>query len=193
MRGNFHGANKWVYDFVTLFIENYVAASTLARRLNMSIVPTTFERQIVFVRDPVKRFWSAVKKQHPIADMEGGIAKALYELGNAALAPEKRWFSVTHFAPQVTNLEGKTIGHVIPLDSVFMDNLKAAIFHYPVRWIENFHLETVVRENRNATDNSRDAEAAAYITGTPAIIGRLKEYYADDFAWWNDPRSKITA
>lgn len=177
---------------MSLFVENYVAGSTVARRLNMSIVPTTFERQIVFVRDPVKRFWSAVKKQHPISDMEGGIAKALYELGNDALAPESRQFSVTHFAPQVTNLEGKEIGHVVPLDSKFLDNLKAVLSNYPVRWIQNFNLEVAVKDARNATDNSRDAEAVAYITGTPAIMDRLKEFYEDDFAWWNDPGSKIT-
>ncbi len=181
-----------MYRFVSLFVENYVAGSTVARRLNMSIVPTTFKRQIVFVRDPVKRFWSAVKKQHPIVDMENGIAKALHELGNLALAPESRFFSVIHFAPQVTNLEGKTIGHVVPLDLAFMDNLKTALSNYPVRWIENFNLEVAVKDARNATDSSRDAEAVAYIHSELAIIGRLKELYADDFAWWNDSCSKIT-
>ena len=172
-----------------LFVENYVAGSSLARFLNMSIKPKTHQRKIVFLRDPVKRFWSAIKKQHSINDIEGGVEKALFELGNSDL--KERWFSEKHFDLQVNNIKDCVIGDVIVLDRNFANNLEKALLKYDVPWIAGFNLQNALSKPMNATDNSRDAEAVTYIQGDPHIMGRLREFYAKDFAWWDDPCSKI--
>jgi hypothetical protein len=167
---------------MTLFVENPVAASSLARWLNASMKPQTFDESVVFLRHPLQRFWSAVKKDYEALDVKESVQKVLSKLEGS---------SFSHYVPQVKNIEGKRVTKVIKMDEAFTDNVRQAITDNKVQWIEGFDLESVLAKPVNATPSNKISDALSYIRENTGIMAQLNTYYADDFAWWDNPNSKL--
>lgn len=166
---------------MTLFVENPVAASSLARWLNASMKPQTFDESVVFLRHPLQRFWSAIKKDYEALDVKDSVQKVLGKL-------EGSLFS--HYVPQVKNIEGNRVTKVIKMDAEFTDNVRQAIKDNKVQWIEGFDLESVLAKPVNATPSSKDTEALEYLS-KPEVLRKLKDFYKADFSAWNNPKELI--
>ena len=167
---------------MTLFVESPVAASSLARWLNASMKPQTFDESVVFLRHPLQRFWSAVKKDYEALDVKESVQKVLGKLEGS---------SFSHYLPQVKNVEGKRVTKVIKMDEAFTDNIRQAITDNKVKWVEGFDLESVLAKPVNATPSNKSSDALSYIREDTGIMAQLNTYYADDFAWWDNPNSKL--
>lgn len=167
---------------MTLFVESPVAASSLARWLNASMKPQTFNESVVFLRHPLQRFWSAVKKDYEALDVKESVQKVLGKLEGS---------SFSHYVPQVKNIEGKRVTKVIKMDEAFTNNVRQAITDNKVQWVEGFDLESVLAKPVNATPSTKSSNALSYIRGNTGIMAQLNTYYADDFAWWDNPNSKL--
>ena len=166
---------------MTLFVENPVSASTLARRLNGSIKPQTFNESIVFLRHPLQRFWSAVKKDYEAFDVKESVQKVLDKLEGS---------SFSHYVPQVKNIEGKRVTKVIKMDAAFTDNVRQSVTDNNVQWVEGFDLESVLANPVNATPSTKDAEALEYLS-EPDVLRKLEHFYKADFSAWNNPKELI--
>jgi hypothetical protein len=151
---------------MTLFVENPVAASSLARWLNASMKPQTFNESVVFLRHPLQRFWSAVKKDYEALDVKDSVQKVLGKL-------EGSLFS--HYVPQVKNIEGKRVTRVIKMDDAFVGNVRQATKDNKVQWVEGFDLESVLAKPVNATPSSKDAEALDYLS-EPDVLRKLENF-----------------
>ena len=166
------------------FIENFCCASRVASFWNGSITNLVDDGNIVFNRDPVERFWSATKKIYgtdgAVADYQTAISDALAALDNT---------TDIHLLPQVNNIAGKTIVQVIPLNESFDTALAATVETYGFEFCPGFSVSDWLSLNTNPQPN--DADALSYIRGDTGIMAQLNAYYADDFAWWEDPNSKL--
>ena len=166
---------------MTLFVENPVAASSLARWLNASMKPQTFDESVVFFRHPLQRFWSAVKKDYEALDIKESVQKVLDKLEDS---------SFSHYVPQVKNIEGRRVTKVIKMDAAFTDNVRQTITDNKVQWVEGFDLESVLANPVNATRSSKDAEALEYLS-KPDILRELENFYRADFSAWDNPKEII--
>lgn len=166
---------------MTLFLESPVAASSLARWLNASMKPKTYTDSVVFLRHPLQRFWSAVKKDHEVLDVKESVQKVLDRLEGS---------SFSHYVPQVKNIEGKRVTKIIKMDDAFVDNVRQATKDNKVQWIEGFDLESVLAKPVNATPSSKDAEALEYLSD-PDVLRELEDFYSADFSAWNNPKELI--
>ena len=166
---------------MTLFVENPVAASSLARWLNASMKPQTFDESVLFLRHPLQRFWSAVKKDYEVLDVKESVQKVLGVLEDSAFS---------HYVPQVKNVEGKRVTKVLKIDETFTENVKQTTKDNKVQWIEGFNLESVLANPVNATPSKKDAEALEYLSN-PDVLRKLKHFYRADFSAWNNPKELI--
>lgn len=166
---------------MTLFVESPVAASSLARWLNASMKPQTFDESVVFLRHPLQRFWSAVKKDYEALDVKESVQKVLDKLEGS---------SFSHYVPQVKNIEGKRVTKVIKMDAAFTGNVRQAITDSKVQWVEGFDLESVLANPVNATPSTKDAEALEYLS-EPDVLRKLEHFYKADFSAWNNPKEII--
>jgi hypothetical protein len=164
---------------MTLFVESPVAASSLARRLNASMKPQTFSDSVVFLRHPLQRFWSAVKKDYEALDVKESVQKVLNKLEGS---------SFSQYVSHVKNIEGKRVTKVIKMDETFIDNVRQTTKDNKVQWIEGFDLDVVLSKPVNATPSSKDAEALEYLS-SPSILRRLETFYSADFSAWTNPKS----
>tara|TARA_R110002153_G_scaffold255520_1_gene414192 strand:+ start:371 stop:874 length:504 start_codon:yes stop_codon:yes gene_type:complete len=161
-----------------MFIENPVSASTLARHLNNGISPEGDNHYVVFLREPVARFWSGVKKDYPDGTYQEKIESALKNLGHG------------HLCNQVDSVANKEVDEVIVMDDSFQDSVASLLERHDVTWVINFSVDYNYAKNASR-DMSQDAEALSYITNTPVIFDKIEKYYADDFVWWEDFNSKV--
>ncbi len=156
-----------------IFIENPVSASTLARHLNSGISPEGGNHYVVFLREPVARFWSGVKKDYPDVTYQEKIESALQNLGHG------------HLCSQVDSVVDKEVDEVIVMDDSFQDSVASLLERHDVTWVINFSVDYNYAKNASR-DMSQDAEALSYIQNSAEIMAKLKDYYANDFAWWED-------
>lgn len=166
---------------MTLFVENPVAASSLARWLNASMKPQTFDESVVFLRHPLQRFWSAVKKDYEALDVKESVQKVLGQLDGSLFS---------HYVPQVKNIEGRRVTRVIKMDEAFTKNVRQAITDNKVQWVEGFDLESVLAKPVNETLSSKDAEALEYLSN-PNVLHKLENFYRADFSAWDNPKEII--
>lgn len=166
---------------MTLFVENPVAASSLARWLNASMKPQTFNESVLFLRHPLQRFWSAVKKDYEALDVKESVQKVLSRLEGS---------SFSHYVPQVKNIEGRRVTKVIKIDDAFVGNVRQVTKDNKVQWIEGFDLESVLSNPVNATPSSKDAEALKYLSKLD-VLRKLEDFYKADFSAWNNPKELI--
>lgn len=164
-----------------LFVESPVAASSLARWLNTSMKPQTFEESVVFLRHPLQRFWSAVKKDYEALNVKESVQKVLSRLEGS---------SFSHYVPQAKNIQGKRVTKVIKMDAAFADNVRQSVTDNNVQWVEGFDLESVLANLVNATPSSKDAEALEYLS-EPDVLRKLEHFYRADFSAWNNPKEII--
>lgn len=165
-----------------LFIASPVSASRLARLLNRSMKQKTFNESIAFFRHPVERFWSAVKKDFDVSDVEGSVSKGLEVL---------KATEFSHYLPQTVNIVGEPVTHVIKIDQNFSQSIVDAVERNKVEWIENFVLSTYLSSPINATPSFNDKKAFDYITADSNILNTLHKFYEADFAVWEDTRKLI--
>lgn len=154
------------------FIENPVAASTLARHLNSGISPKGANYNVVFLRDPVQRFWSGVKKDYTEGSYTDKIASALQKLGEG------------HLIRQVDSIAGKPVAEVVTMDDSFQSKVATLLEKHDVTWVRNFSVDYAYAKNASQ-DTTQDSAALAHIQNDAEIMGQLKDYYAEDFAWWD--------
>jgi len=166
---------------MTLFVESPVAASSLARWLNASMKPQTFNESVVFLRHPLQRFWSAVKKDYEALEVRDSVQKVLDQL-------EGTLFS--HYVPQVKNIEGKRVTKVLKMDETFTENVEQTTKDNKVQWIEGFSLESVLSKPINATVSNKDSQALAYLSNVE-VLRKLENFYSADFSAWNNPKELI--
>lgn len=166
---------------MTLFVENPVAGSSLARWLNASMKPQTFSDSVVFLRHPLQRFWSAVKKDYEPLDVKESVQKVLDQLEDT---------SFSHYVPQIKNIEGNRVTKVLKMDDTFTENVKQVTKDNKVQWIEGFNLDAVLSKPVNATVSNKDAEALEYLS-TPNILRQLETFYSADFSAWANPKELI--
>lgn len=166
---------------MTLFVESPVAASSLARWLNASMKPQTFSESVVFLRHPLQRFWSAVKKDYEALEVRESVQKVLDKLEGS---------SFSHYVPQVKNIQGKRVTKVIKMDDAFVGNVRRATKDNKVQWVEGFDLESVLAKPVNATPSSKDAEALEYLS-EPDVLRKLEDFYKADFSAWNNLKEII--
>jgi len=167
---------------MTLFVENPVAASSLARWMNRSMRPQTFDDSVVFLRHPLERFWSAVKKSYGHENIEVGVDAVLAELDTT---------SFSHYLPQTENVRGQRITRVIKMDEAFTDNIVAVTQANKVQWIEGFNLPKVLSAPVNATPADNDDAALAYLKVTQQVFDKLQSFYAEDFSAWSNPEELL--
>ena len=153
------------------FIENPVAASTLARHLNEGISPVGENYYVVFAREPIERFWSGVKKDFPDGSYAEKINLALDNLGKG------------HLLTQSSSFAGRPVDQVIVMDDQFEESITALIEANNVTWVDNFTLDFTYAKNA-ASDNSEDGIALEHIRNDETIMAKLSDFYADDFAWF---------
>lgn len=154
-----------------LFAPIPVCASTLARHLNRCMVPTTFDGCVTFMRDPLERFWSAVKKDTEKGYFADRISLALTKLGTG------------HLTRAVDEVKGADILEVVVMDDHFNASVQRVVEKYKVSWIENFSLAHALKALKNAS-SEENAPALAYIQNNADVLDKVKSYYAEDFAWW---------
>jgi hypothetical protein len=166
---------------MTLFVENPVAASSLARWLNASMKPQTFDESVVFLRHPLQRFWSAVKKDYEALEVRDSVQKVLDQLDGTLFS---------HYVPQVKNIEGKRVTKVLKMDETFTENVKQTTKDNKVQWIEGFSLESTLSKPINATVSKKDAQALEYLSNAD-VFSKLETFYSADFSAWNNPKELI--
>ena len=167
---------------MTLFVENPVAASSLARWMNRSMRPQTFDGSVVFLRHPLERFWSAVKKSHGHENIEAGVDAVLAELDTT---------SFSHYLPQAENVRGQRITRVIKMDEAFTDNIMEVTQANNVQWIEGFDLANTLAVPVNTTPSDNDDAALAYLKATQRVFDKLQSFYAEDFSAWSNPEELL--
>lgn len=172
------------------FIENYVCGSRMAAYLN-SVAKNSDIKDgfIVFVRNPIDRFWSAVKKTHGYKkEYPNGLTSDMgtfvedYKAAINQSISDLQGTQDVHFLPQCKNIESKTIVRKIFMNESFEPNVKKCLDDYNFSFIDGFCIDDWFNVNRNPQEN--DSDALKYIKEDKAIFGKLTMYYKDDFVLW---------
>ena len=173
-------------------------AGNFARFLNFALRADR-PLDIVILRNPYDRFWSATKTvvseislfgSFPFEEginmrttyegldfsVEDVIAKSLAMLDNTDY--------YVHLKPQSAHIGENKFDEVVYVESLNSD-IQGLIEKYNLKSIENFSMDRKL----TVSPKERDEEAMTYIMNTPSVKNKLDEFYAADFALFNDPSS----
>jgi hypothetical protein len=171
-------------------------AGSLARYLNVCL-NSKENIDVVILRNPYERFWSATKTIINEISLFGGYPIDFEK------TPIKTYNGLDF---QIEDVIGKSLsmlddspidGHLktqkefigdIKFDEVlFVENLDIQLIElidkYNIQTIENFSVGKKV----NVSPKERDIEALNYIMNNSLIKSKLDEFYSDDFVIYNNP------
>jgi hypothetical protein len=171
-------------------------AGSLARYLNVCL-NSNKDIDVVILRNPYERFWSATKTivdeislfgGYPI-DFEKAPIKTYNGLNFEIEDVIGKSLSMLDDSPIDGHLQTQTefIGDRKFDEVLFVENLDTQIEEliekYNIQTIENF----LVGKKVNVSPKERDEEAIDYIMNTLSVKLKLDSFYKDDFILYNNP------
>lgn len=173
------------------FLEIPKNASRYASMLN-HLINTTEHIDVVFLRDPYERFWSACKtiindisfygsyppdglqKVTSYKDANIDIAKAVQDSLDLLDVENLD----THLATQCSFIGDNKFDEVFMVTKDLNTELATLQNKYPITLTENFNFNFVI----NDSPHDIDAEALNYIKNTKSVKDRLDIFYKEDIA-----------
>lgn len=173
-------------------------AGNFARFLNMSFVGDK-SIDVIILRDPYERFWSATKTVVNEISIFGSFP---FELGvnmrttyeglnfnvedviNESLSMLEQSDFYVHLKPQMEFIGDQKFDEVIYFENLNTE-IESIIEKYNVNTIENFSLGRKL----TVSPKERDEEAMSYILNTSSVKNKLDDFYKSDFLIYNDPSS----
>lgn len=175
-------------------------AGNFARFLNFSLRADR-PLDIVILREPYSRFWSATKTVVSEISLFGafpfedginmrttyeGLDFSVEDVIGKSLAMLNNTDYYVHLKPQSAHIGDKKFDEVVYVESLNSD-IETLIEKYSLVSIENFSMDRKL----TVSPKERDDEAMNYIMNTPSVKNTLDTFYADDFLIYNDPSSLL--
>jgi hypothetical protein len=162
-----------------------------------------FEKDAVIIREPFSRFWSAVKTIDPEISFYGSYPPNNTELISSYSSQESAVDVMSaidrgieslnaelldiHLRPQSAFIAGSLFDYVWTHDETLLQQIKTSCEESNVSFCDGLDFDQWEFGLINKSPHDKDDEAMSYIMNTPAIKQRLEEFYAEDFAIWNNP------
>jgi hypothetical protein len=170
-------------------------AGNFSRFLNSSFIePKTIN--VLIIRNPYERFWSATKTvvneisifgSFPFEDnitmrtTYDGLEFSVEEVINKSLSMLEESDYYIHLKPQAEFIGENKFDEIVYFENL-NEQMQELIEKYNVKTIENFFLGRKL----TSSPKERDEEAITYILNTPLVKERLDEFYNYDFTLYND-------
>jgi hypothetical protein len=170
-------------------------AGNFSRFLNSSFIePKTIN--VLIIRNPYERFWSATKTvvneisifgSFPFEDnitmrtTYDGLEFSVEEVINKSLSMLEESDYYIHLKPQAEFIGENKFDEVVYFENL-NEQMQELIEKYNVKTIENFSLGRKL----TISPKERDEEAMGYILNTQSVKERLNEFYNSDFTLYND-------
>lgn len=173
-------------------------AGNTARFLNSSFIgPKTID--VLIIRNPHERFWSATKTVINEISIFGsfpfeenismrtsyvGLEFNVEDVINKSLTMLNNTDYYIHLKPQSEFIGDKKFDEIIYFENL-NDEMEKLIEKYDVQTIENFSFGRKLTES----PKERDEDAMNYILNTPSIKEKLDTFYKSDFILYNNTSS----
>lgn len=171
-------------------------AGNFARHINTSFIGDG-SIDVIILRDPYERFWSATKTVVNEISIFGsfpfeseikmrttyeGLNFNVEDVINQSLSMLDQSDFYIHLKPQMEFIGDKKFDEVIYFENLNVE-IESLIEKYNVNTIENFSLGRKL----TVSPKERDEEAMSYILNTPSVKNRLDDFYNSDFLIYDDP------
>ena len=175
-------------------------AGNFARLLNTSFIGDK-SIDVVILREPYERFWSATKTVVNEISIFGsfpfeseinmrtsyvGLEFNIEDVINQSLSMLEECDFYIHLKPQTEFIGDKKFDEVVYFENLNTE-IEGLIEKYGIPTIENFSLGRKL----TVSPKERDEEAMNYILNTPSIKNKLDDFYNSDFIIYNNPTSLI--
>jgi len=171
-------------------------AGNFARLLNTSFIGDK-SIDVVILREPYERFWSATKTVVNEISIFGsfpfeseinmrtsyvGLEFNIEDVINQSLSMLEECDFFIHLKPQTEFIGDKKFDELVYFENLNTE-IEELIKKYGVPTIENFSLG----KKLTVSPKERDEEAMNYILNTPYVKNKLDEFYKGDFTIYNNP------
>ena len=175
-------------------------AGNFARFLNASFIGNK-SIDVVIIRQPYERFWSATKTIVNEISIFGsfpfesevnmrttytGLNFSVEEVISKSLSMLDQSNLYVHLKPQIEFIGDKKFDEVIYFENLNTE-IENLIEKYSITTIENFSLDRKL----TVSPKERDNEAMEYILNTPLVKSKLDDFYSLDSMIYNNPSSLL--
>jgi hypothetical protein len=175
-------------------------AGNFVRFLNTSFLGNK-TIDVVILREPYERFWSATKTVVNEISIFGsfpfeseinmrttyvGLEFNIEDVINQSLSMLEECDFYIHLKPQTEFIKDKKFDEVVYFENLNTE-IETLIEKYGVSTIENFSFGRKL----TVSPKERDEEAMNYILNTPSVKNKLDQFYESDFIIYNNPTSLI--
>lgn len=164
-------------------------------------------KEAVVIREPFSRFWSAVKTIDPEISFYGSYPPNNTELiesysdleiaTDVVSAIDRGIESLNtdpldiHLRTQSSFIAGKLFDYVWTHGETLLQQIKTSCEESNVSFCDGIDFDQWGFGFMNKSPHDKDQEAMEYIMNTPEVKQRLEEFYAEDFAIWNNPSALL--
>ncbi len=171
-------------------------AGNFARFLNTSFIEDK-TIDVVILREPYERFWSATKtvvneisifgsfpfeSQINMRKTYVGLDFNVEDVINKSISMLEQSDFYVHLKPQTDFIGDKKFDEVVYFENLNTE-IENLIEKYGVNTVQNFSFDRKL----TVSPKERDEEAMNYIVNTQSIKDKLDEFYKDDFIIYNNP------